>query len=209
MFAQLGVRIGPAALVDQARAYGFDSPVPFELGVAPSIMPAPALMTTWETAWAAVGQPVGSSAVKGPVATALQMALVAAGVANGGVVMRPYIVEHTTDPSGAVLSSTAPRQWTTATDPATDATVRSLMVDVVKEGSGTRASIDGVTVAGKTGTAEVSKTVAPDAWFIAFAPAGNGQTPSVAMAIIIENGGVGGQVAAPRAKAVLEAALRR
>jgi cell division protein FtsW (lipid II flippase)/cell division protein FtsI/penicillin-binding protein 2 len=209
VFAQLGVKVGATALVDQARAYGFDKSIPFELNVAPSIMPAPESMTTWETAWAAVGQPVGASAVKGPVATALQMSLVAAGVADGGVVMRPYLLDHTEDASGHAISTTGPRQWTTATDPATDAAVRALMVQVVKSGSGTAAGISGVTVAGKTGTAEVSKSQQPDAWFIAFAPAGPGQTPSVAMAIVIENGGVGGRVAAPLAKAVLQAALKR
>jgi peptidoglycan glycosyltransferase len=88
----------------------------------------------------------------------------------------------------------------------TAATVRDLMVDVVRSGSGARASIDGVAIAGKTGTAEVGKGIEPDAWFIAFGPA---QKPTVAMAIVIENGGVGGRVAAPLAKRVLEVALKR
>ncbi|HEY5505931.1 MAG TPA: FtsW/RodA/SpoVE family cell cycle protein, partial [Coriobacteriia bacterium] len=92
VYAQLGVMLGARRLVDQARAYGFDSPLDFDLPTAASLMPAPESMTTWETAWAAVGQPVGAGAVKGPIATAMQMALVAAGVANGGVVMHPYLV---------------------------------------------------------------------------------------------------------------------
>ena len=78
------------------------------------------------------------------------------------------------------------------------------MVKVVDSGSGSKAQIDGVKVAGKTGTAEVGKGQPTDAWFIAFAPAEN---PTVAMAIMIEGGGVGGKVAAPAAKPVLEAAL--
>lgn len=206
VFAQLADRLGPARLVDQARAFGMDKPVPFELNVQASLMPAPESMTKWETAWAGVGQPVGAGAVKGPIVTPLQMALMAGGVANNGVVMRPYLVDHTADPSGRPIATTTPQAWTTATDPATAATVRDLMVDVVKSGSGARASISGVIIAGKTGTAEVGKGIEPNAWFIAFGPA---QKPTVAMAIVIENGGVGGRVAAPLAKRVLEAALKR
>jgi peptidoglycan glycosyltransferase len=206
VYAQLADQLGPSRLVDQARAFGMDKPVPFELDVRPSLMPAPEAMTKWETAWAGVGQPVGSGAVKGPVVTALQMALVAAGVANGGVVMKPHLVDHTADPSGRPITTTSPQAWTTATDPRTAATVRDLMVDVVRSGSGTRASVEGVTIAGKTGTAEVGKGIEPNAWFIAFGPA---KEPTVAMAIVIENGGVGGRVAAPLAKRVLEAALKR
>jgi peptidoglycan glycosyltransferase len=206
VYAQLADRMGAAALVDQARAYGFDSPVPFELRVQASLMPAPETMTRWETAWAGVGQPVGAELVKGPVATPLQMALVAAGVANGGVVMRPYIIDHVADAAGRPVATTAPRAWTTATDPATAAAVRDLMVQVVKSGSGTRARISGVEVAGKTGTAEVAKGLGTHAWFLAFAPAAG---PGCALAIVLENAGVGGRVAAPAAKPVLEAALKR
>jgi peptidoglycan glycosyltransferase len=209
VFARLGVTLGAQRLVDQARAYGFDAPVPFELNVAASLMPAPAAMTTWETAWAAVGQPVGAGAVKGPVATAMQMAMVAAGVANGGVVMQPYVIDHSADLAGAPIVTSVPKALTTATDPATAATVRELMVGVVKSGSGTRAAIAGITIAGKTGTAEVGKGLASDAWFIAFGPAKAGDTPRIAMAIVLENAGVGGQVAAPAARKVLLAALKR
>jgi penicillin-binding protein A len=163
-------------------------------------------MTKWETAWAGVGQPVGAGVVKGPVATPLQMALVAAGVANRGVVMRPYIIDHVADSAGRPTASTTPRTWMTATDPGTAAAVRDLMVQVVNSGSGSRARIAGVEVAGKTGTAEVAKGQEPHAWFLAFAPSAE---PVVAMAIVLENGGVGGRVAAPAAKPVLEAALKR
>lgn len=209
VYARLGVTLGAPRLVEQARAYGFDASPPFELPVAPSLMSAPEAMTTWETAWAAVGQPVGAGVVKGPVATAMQMALVAAGVANDGVVMRPYLIDHTSDPAGAPIVTAAPKQLSTATDRATAGVVRRLMVDVVKRGSGARAGISGITLAGKTGTAEVGKGLTPDAWFIAFGPAGDGDTPRVALAIVLENAGVGGQVAAPAARDVLLAALRK
>lgn len=200
VYARLAVEMGAPALVDQARAYGFDKPIPFELTVQPSLMSDPAAMHVWETAWAGAGQPVGDAAVKGPVATALEMALVASGVANKGVVMRPYLFARTTDPSGRTVSSARPEPWSTATDPATAEAVRALMVEAVEHGSGTRARISGVQVAGKTGTAEVAKGRTPHAWFVGFAPA---RSPSIAMAIVIENGGVGGRVAAPAARGVL------
>jgi peptidoglycan glycosyltransferase len=209
VFARLGVDLGPKRLVDQARAYGFDAPLPFEMPVAASLMPAPESMSVWETAWAADGQPVGAGAVKGPVATAMQMALVAAGVANGGVVMQPYIDARTADSAGLPIVTSAPRPLYTATDPATAATVRELMVGVVDAGSGTRARISGVKIAGKTGTAEVGKGVQTHAWFIAFGPAASGAKPRIAVAVVLENAGLGGRVAAPAARGVLVAGLAR
>ena len=209
VYAYLGDKLGPVALVDQARAFGFDAPMPFELAVAPSLMAAPETMTKWETAWAAVGQPVGSHAVNGPVATALQMALVASGIANGGVVMRPHLVGHTADAAGGTIAGTPPRVLATATDPTTARTVRDLMLSVVKNGSGSRAQIAGMSIAGKTGTAEVGKGKASDAWFIAFGPASATDTPRIAVAVILENAGLGGLVAAPAARLVLEAGLKR
>jgi peptidoglycan glycosyltransferase len=143
------------------------------------------------------------------VATALQMVMVAGGIANDGVVMRPYLVDHTADAAGGAITTTRPRTLGTATDPATAATVRTLMVGVVDAGSGTRARIPGVRIAGKTGTAEVGKGQVADAWFVAFGPASAGATPRIAVAIILENAGVGGRVAAPAARTVLEAGLKR
>ncbi len=205
VYAQVADQLGPVRLVAQARAFGLDRPVPFELSVRPSLMPAPESMTRWETAWAGVGQPVGAGAVKGPVVTPLEMALVAAGIGNGGAVMEPRLLERVTDSSGrATLPAKPPVVWTKACDPAVAALVRDLMVEVVKAGSGTRAAIKGVSVAGKTGTAEVGKGTQAHAWFIAFAPA---EAPTVAMAIVLESAGVGGQVAAPAARPVLQAAL--
>jgi len=205
VFAQVADQLGPRRLVDTARGFGFDKPVPFELSVRPALMPAPESMTKWETAWAGVGQPVGAGAVKGPVATPLQMALVAAGIADGGVVMEPHLVDRVTDSSGRSLEAKAAKEWTKACDPAVAAMVRDMMVRVVKSGSGGRAAVPGVAVAGKTGTAEVGKSQGTHAWFVAFAPA---EAPTVAVAIVLENAGVGGRVAAPAAKPVLQAALK-
>ena len=205
VFAQVAVKLGAPALVKQADLFGFDHVYGYELGARKSLMPNPSQMTTWETAWAGVGQPVGEhSSPAGPQATVLQMALVSAGIANGGVVMRPYVVGSIRGASGETVGTTNPRELSRATDPGTAATVNGIMQKVVTGGSGYRASVPGVKVAGKTGTAEVGKGRPTNAWFIAFAPADN---PTVALAIMIEGGGVGGVVAAPAARPVLEAAL--
>jgi peptidoglycan glycosyltransferase len=206
VFAQVAVKMGASALVKQADQFGFDAKVPYELPARTSLMPNPAEMTVWETAWAGVGQPVGEhDSPAGPQSTVLQMALVAAGIANDGVVMAPYVVGGVRDRAGSNLAIARPKTFTTATNPATAAQVTAIMEKVVTGGSGARAQIDGVRIAGKTGTAEVGKGLPTNAWFIAFAPADN---PTVAMAIMIEGGGVGGQVAAPAARPVLQAALK-
>jgi peptidoglycan glycosyltransferase len=115
------------------------------------------------------------------------------------------VVGSIRDQAGRNLAGARPRAFATATDPATAEQVTQIMQKVVTGGSGGRAQIDGVKVAGKTGTAEVGKGLPTNAWFIAFAPADN---PTVALAIMIEGGGIGGQVAAPAARPVLEAALK-
>ena len=135
------------------------------------------------------------------------MALVAAGIANDGEVMTPYVIEQITSSSGAStpLATTTPRRWQSVCDAATADLVTEAMVEVVNSGSGARARISGVDVAGKTGTAEVGQDKPTNAWFIAFAPADN---PTVALAIMIEGGGLGGRVAAPTALPILKAALQ-
>ena len=105
-------------------------------------MPDPAEMTTWETAWAGVGQPVGEhESPAGPQATVLQMALVAAGIANDGVVMAPHVVGSVRDRAGRELASTRPKAFTTATDAATAEQVSGIMQKVVERRLG-RAGAD-------------------------------------------------------------------
>jgi peptidoglycan glycosyltransferase len=205
VFGQLARDLGAKDLVAGSERFGINAPVPFDLPAVTSLMPDPTEMTVWETAWAGVGQPVGEhDSPAGPQVTPLQMALVASGIANHGVVMRPYVIGSVSDRAGRIITPTTPRSWKTALDDETAARVADMMVSVVTSGSGTRAQIPGVTVAGKTGTAEAGKSVDTHAWFIGFAPA---EQPRVAIAIVLENAGVGGQVAAPAARDVLKAAL--
>lgn len=141
------------------------------------------------------------------VVTPLQMALVAAGVANEGVVMEPKLVERIVAPDGDVLERLDPEAWKEAVSRSTAAELTAMMVRVVESGTATGAQIPGVSVAGKTGTAETGVQGANDTWFIAFAPAEN---PRVAVAVTLSNqASTGGATAAPIAKDVIEAVLRR
>jgi peptidoglycan glycosyltransferase len=139
----------------------------------------------------------------------LQMALVAESVANNGVIKEPHVMKEIQNSDGQVVQTFEPKDWMTCMQPATAAALNSMMRDVVNspDGTGTAAQIDGVTVAGKTGTAQTTDGESPHAWFIAFAPA---EAPRYAVAVIVEHGGnfgseaTGGHVAAPIAKAVLQ-----
>ncbi len=142
--------------------------------------------------------------------TPLQMAMVAAAVANRGTLMRPHLTDRTLDPDGRVRQRIAPSVYAQPMKPGTAAAVNTMMQSVVREGTGTAAALAGIDVAGKTGTADVPCPNAPggegvQTWFIAFAPA---KDPRIAVAATVEcSGGFGGTVAAPIAKAVMQSLL--
>jgi peptidoglycan glycosyltransferase len=142
--------------------------------------------------------------------TPMQVAMVSAGIANGGVVMRPYLINQVLSADLQTLDRTSPERLGVAVSPETAATLTSMLTAVVNQGTGTPARINGVQVAGKTGTAEQGNGKPPHAWFTAFAPAGD---PKVAVAVVVEDGGnagneaAGGRLAGPIAKAVMEAVL--
>jgi penicillin-binding protein A len=142
--------------------------------------------------------------------TPLQMTEVAAAVANGGELMRPQLWDRVVDPDGRVVDRMDPKVQSEVMSADTAATLNEMMQNVVNEGTGTAAALSGISVAGKTGTAEVPGREAcaglpNQAWFIGFAPA---EDPQVAVAATVEcTAGQGGTVAAPIAKAVMEAVL--
>lgn len=211
VFGEVGLELGADKLAEQARLYGFTAEpgedlVPFDIPWTSGVFPAPEtfVQRTPAIAISAIGQ-------QDVAANPLQMALVAAAIANDGVQMQPRLVTEARDPSGRVIAEFDPQEFSRPLSPQNAATLTQMMVSVVDNGTGTAARIPGVTVAGKTGTAQHGEGAAPHAWFVSFAPA---EVPEVAVAVIVLDGGslgseaTGGQVAAPIAKAVLEAALR-
>jgi penicillin-binding protein A len=138
--------------------------------------------------------------------TPLQNALVAAGIANDGVVMEPKLVERIVSPDGDVIDSFDPNDWKTAVKPQTAADLQAMMTAVVESGTATSAQIPGVTVAGKTGTAETGREGRNDTWFIGFAPV---EDPQVAVAVALsDQSGTGGGTAAPIAREIMAAVLK-
>ncbi|NLE74416.1 MAG: cell division protein FtsI [Actinobacteria bacterium] len=197
-YAKVGVDVGATTLARYAGAFGLGESLPWALGGKTGVFPDPGTMDTAHVAQVSFGQ--GQLLV-----SPFEMALVASGIANGGRIMAPYLVEEIRDYRGSVIEKTRPRVWRQAISEDTAAVLKDLMVRVVAEGTGTNAAISGVNVAGKTGTAEVDEGET-HAWFIGFAPA---EAPRVAVAVIVENAGTGGAIAAPVAKRVMETALGR
>jgi peptidoglycan glycosyltransferase len=137
------------------------------------------------------------------LATPLQMAMVAASVADGGTLMRPYLVQQVLAPGGSIVQSARLRSMGSVMSAATAQTLNTMMQQVVLTGTGVEGALPGIKVAGKTGTAERGN--ANQAWFVAFAPA---DAPRVVVAVTIENTtGTGGVVAAPLAAAIMKVAL--
>ncbi len=204
-FGQLGLELGeqfPPFL----ESCGINGAPPIDLrpGAATSTGPTAGSFKDNQPLFAYAG--IGQAQV---AVTPLEMAMVAASVANGGVMMEPHVVDSIEGDDGRVLRTVEPARWKTCMTPQTAQTLTSMMVQVVERGTGTAARIPGVSVAGKTGTAQTEHG-APHAWFVAFAPA---SSPRYAVAVIVENGGslgneaTGGAVAAPIAASVLRALL--
>jgi peptidoglycan glycosyltransferase len=203
-FAALAVEVGAEAMTEQAEAFGFNSHYLDDLGPqAESVFPT-------KMDEAQVGQAgIGQYAV---AATPLQMAMVAGGIANAGTVMKPYLVDEVQSPELDVLRKTEPTELSRAVSASTASEVTKLMVSTVDNGTANPAAIPGVSVAGKTGTAQSGQEdVPPYAWFISFAPADD---PQVAVAVMIQRADIprgeiaGGQLGGPIAKAVMQAVLQ-
>ncbi|MCI5950104.1 MAG: FtsW/RodA/SpoVE family cell cycle protein [Coriobacteriaceae bacterium] len=182
-FGQLAVNVGASTLVDYAKAFGYGTTLGQDFHVTASLMPDASEMTEWETAWAGSGQPVGQhSSPAGPQTTVMQNAVVAAAIANNGVVMSPYLVDHVLSPEGVTITTTKPRSLGQAVTAETAQQVKEAMLDVVQNGTGVAAQVYGARVAGKTGTAEVAGGQI-NSTFIGFAPYDN---PTLAISICVE-----------------------
>jgi peptidoglycan glycosyltransferase len=197
-FARLGLDQGAQNFARTVRAFGIDRDPGLGIAVRPGTMAAAEAMIPTELAGSAIGQ--GEMLV-----SPLHMALVTAAVANKGEIMSPYLVETVKDSKGEVLQQGAAHRWLSATTPEISETIKDGMVDAVRSGTATGAGVAGVQVAGKTGSAQ-NPHGRTHAWFIGFAPA---DQPRLAVAVLVENAGSGGAVAAPAAGRLISAALNK
>jgi peptidoglycan glycosyltransferase len=208
VFGEIGEKLGKARMKTYMDRLGFGKPVEVDLprderaasGERKSGRIIPATNGAVDVGRMAIGQDKLT-------VTPLQMAMVASAVANGGKLMKPRLGDRIVDRDGRTVRHLVPEEMSQVMSPQTASQVGAMMGQVVKEGTGTAAALQGIDVAGKTGTAEVDRPCGPNQlWFIAFAPA---QDPRVAIAATVECGtGFGGTVAAPIAKAVMQELLK-
>jgi penicillin-binding protein A len=203
VFGEVGEKLGEATLLKYMKRYGFQRKPPLDYPrdqmIASGAFPTHACGSGIDFGRVAIGQECHL------FATPLQMAEVAATVANHGIRMKPQLVERIVAKDGRVTQSFRPQEAAVVMSPKSAAEVGQMMQHVVEEGTGTAAQLQGISVAGKTGTAEIPGTTENQVWFICYAPANN---PKMAVAVTIERSpGQGGTIAAPIAKSVLQALL--
>ena len=202
--AELGMELGDAAIREQAEKFGFNDE--FEIPNLTEVSTYPRVLDEAQTGLSAFGQGDGLRA------TPMQIAMVSAAIANGGIVMNPNLVDEITAPDFTPLQEFEPSEYGRAISEETANTMVQMMVNGVENGAASNARIDGVSVAGKTGTAENGEDDPYTLWFTGFAPADN---PQYAITVLVEDGGGLGQegygnlIAAPVAKQVLEAVLNK
>lgn len=205
-FAGLGLELGADKLVDQAHRFGFSEDIPFDIPFVAGQIPD---VEAFQEDLPAVAQ---SAIGQRDVATnVLHMALVAGAIGNDGIMMVPRLVSEIRDSKGRVIRQIGPEEFGQPLSSENASTLTQMMVSVVDGGTATAAQIPGVSVAGKTGTAQTAEGEPPHAWFLSFAPA---EDPEIAVAVVVLNGGdlgseaTGGALSAPIAQQVMEAALR-
>lgn len=208
VFCDIGKKLGAGKVIDKAKDFGFYERPPIELP-SNSVSRSGEFNTGEGTFFDDEGKMDPGRLAFGQdklLVTPLQMALVAAGVANGGKIMQPHLLKKVTGPRGGTVVKVKPRVWKNAMKPETAAALNTMMQAVVAGGTGGPAAIPGIKVAGKTGTAETGERNVYDAWFIFFAPADD---PQVAGAVVVEHSvnGFGGPVAGPIAKQLMQALL--
>ena len=198
VFGTLGMELGNSKLKKTAEAFNFNADTPADgVTIENSQFPSYNIFEKGNIAQSAIGQ----SSV---LATPMEMALVASTIADGGVMMKPYLVSKVLSSSGETLKTIEPAQIRQVISADAASTIKDFMRAVVTDGTGTNAAIPGIEVCGKTGTADNQEGSEPHSWFIGFAPYDN---PQVAVAVIVENGGQGGGAAANIAAQVMKTAL--
>lgn len=203
-FGSLGVKLGFNNLISTAEKFMFNKTIPdtlskYSIPIKTGSIKVDDPKSKSYMAQDAIGQ-------HNVAANPMQMALVASAVANDGNMMTPYVVKEIKDRYGSTIDKPTPTLLSEVMSTDTANKLTSYMVDVVDSGTGKNAKVKGVKVAGKTGSAEDSSKNATHSWFIGFAPADN---PKIAVAVIVENGGLGGKKAASAAQKVMENYLKK
>lgn len=192
-FCTLGYEMGPEKVLEEAEAFGVNKSFGFDLPVNKSQIQYKK-MTGADAALVSIGQ--GQLLM-----TPLHVAMMGAAIANEGKMMQPYLVDTISTASGLILSSTKPAALYDVMSASCAAYLDELMQGVVKNGTGKSSQISGITVAGKTGTAE-NETSQDHAWFVGYAPA---EDPQIAVAVLLEyDGGAGGANAGPIARNIIK-----
>ena len=203
-FGQLGLDLGNNKLKSVSEKLFFNKDVPADgVTIENSQFPTYKSYENGNIAQSAIGQ-------SGVLASPIEMAIITSAIANNGVSMKPYLVGEVWDSKGKLINKVEAKSNGSVMSEGTAKTMRDFMRLVVKEGTGTSAAIDGIEVAGKTGTAENQNSVGvgqpPHSWFIGFAPYDN---PQIAVAVIVENGGYGAGKAASIASQIMKSWLKK
>ncbi|MFF7191677.1 peptidoglycan D,D-transpeptidase FtsI family protein [Streptomyces sp. NPDC008222] len=204
VFGKLGADMGVKSMASEAEKFGFNNYVDTPVRAVASVFPTG--INTSQTALSSIGQ-------FDTAATPLQMAMVGAAIANDGKLMHPYMVDELRAPNLDVIDKTQPKEMSQPLTPEHAQELQSMMESVVQKGTGAMAQISGVTVGGKTGTAQHGENNSglPYAWFVSYAKVSN--SSPVAVAVVVEDGSAnrndisGGGLAAPIAKAVMQAVI--
>lgn len=197
-FAWLGLNLGAEGFYRSVKAFGIGETIDLRIPVRAGTLAPAGEMTQSELASSSIGQ--GQILV-----SPLHMALVAEAIANKGTIMRPYLVEAARSSLGQTIQKASYRAWLNATTPEISQIIKDGMVDAVRYGTAKAAGVSGMQVAGKTGSAQNPLGQA-HAWFIGFAPADQSR---MAVAVVVENAGSGGSIAAPMAGSLLSYAAAR
>lgn len=201
VYSQIGVELGSNRLKKLADRIGMNHSIPFDIPVSKSVFPYETMGKN-DMAAVAIGQ--GEM-----LFTPFHMAMITASIANNGNVVTPILVKSVMSPEEKKIKDFKSNVMYRIMDEKTAGTIKDMMYEAVENGTGSKAKIEGISVAGKTGTAENNlseKNQGRDhAWFIGFAPV---EDPKIAIAVIVENGGSGGEVSAPIAKSIISEYLK-
>jgi len=194
-FSSIGEKLNFSQFYKLCEDFGYNSALPINLLSNASKFNLKNSDSVWDVLQTSIGQ--GTTQI-----TPLHNAMIAAAVANGGVMMKPYVIDHVENSDGTTVKTFPAASYRTVMTSQEAELLKSFMRAVVTSGTGSNAQGDGYTVAGKTGSAEFATGKEPHAWFIGFA---NVDDPEIVVSVIVEEGGSGGSVAAPIARAVFDA----